>query len=151
MAIPRKYLVDSSSPGFYHCISRCVRQAYLCGEDSESGRSYEHRKAWLERRMLELAEIFGVDIYAYAVMDNHYHLVLKLHPERPQSWSDEDIAERWLRAYPGRLDKPEFAVQRELKKQSIINSDEKLATYRKRLGSLSWFMSRLNEPPYIYP
>ena len=146
MPIPRKYLVDDESAGFYHCISRCVRRAYLCGDDPVSGRNCNHRKAWLEKRMLELADIFAVSLYAYAVMDNHYHLVLKIDPKAPLAWSDTEIAERWLLAYPGKLDKPEHAKQREMKKQAILADKTKLAKYRKRLGQLSWFMSRLNEP-----
>lgn len=146
MPIPRKYLVDSESPGFYHCISRCVRRAYLCGNDPASGRNCDHRKGWLEKRMLELSDIFAVSLYAYAVMDNHYHLVLKVDPKMPFDWSDEKIAEHWLLAYPGKLDQPKYAKQRQLKKQAIMADNNKLKKYRKRLGSLSWFMSRLNEP-----
>ena len=146
MAIPRKYLVDSETPGFYHCISRCVRRAFLCGHDDETGKNCNHRKAWLEKRMLELASIFSVELYAYAVMDNHYHLVLYIDPLAPLKWSDSEIAEKWLLAYPGRLDNPAFKQQRELKKQAITADQKKLKLYRERLGSLSWFMSRLNEP-----
>ena len=75
-----------------------------------------------------------------------YHIVCYLDPLAPQQWSDEQVAERWLQAYPGRLNRPEFAQQRELKKQAIMVDKEKLIKYRKRLGSLSWFMGRLNEP-----
>ena len=146
MPIPRKYLVDSESPGFYHCISRCVRRAYLCGHDPASGRNCDHRKAWLEKRMLELSDIFSVSLYAYAIMGNHYHLVLKIDPKKPFSWSDEKVAEHWLLAYPGKFDRPEYAQQRELKKKAIMADEKKLKKYRTRLGSLSWFMSRLNEP-----
>ncbi|MFT6731899.1 MAG: hypothetical protein ACJAS9_000072, partial [Polaribacter sp.] len=46
MAIPRKYLVDDSTPGFYHCISRCVRRAYLFGDDPITSHNCDHRKAW---------------------------------------------------------------------------------------------------------
>ncbi|MCW8877980.1 MAG: hypothetical protein OQK04_18240 [Kangiellaceae bacterium] len=146
MPIPRKYLVDTESAGFYHCISRCVRRAYLCGSDPVSGRNCDHRKAWLEKRMLELSDIFAVSLYAYAVMDNHYHLVLKVDPKKPFEWSDEKVAEHWLLAYPGKFDLPEFAQQRELRKQAIMADKDKLKKYRQRLGNLSWFMSRLNEP-----
>lgn len=146
MPIPRKYLVDSESAGFYHCISRCVRRAFLCGDDPVSGRNCDHRKSWLEKRMLELADIFAVSLYAYAVMDNHYHLVLRVEPKLPLEWTDEQVAERWLLAYPGQLDKPENSQLRELKKQAILADAQRLKKYRQRLGSLSWFMSRLNEP-----
>ncbi|TQV84983.1 transposase [Aliikangiella coralliicola] len=146
MAIPRREIVDSETPGFYHCISRCVRRAFLCGDDPFTGNNCNHRKNWLEKRMLELADIFSVQLYAYAVMDNHYHLVLYLDPKEPLSWSDEKVAENWLRAYPGKLDHPENKLLREVKKQAILANDKKLKKYRKRLGSLSWFMARLNEP-----
>ena len=100
MTIARRDLVDSETPGFYHCTNRCVRRTFLCGIDELTGVDYSHRKDWLEKRMLELCDIFSVDIYAYAVMDNHYHAVLYLDPLLPQSWSKEDIAERWIKAYP---------------------------------------------------
>ncbi len=146
MAIPRRELVDPETPCFYHCISRCVRRAYLCGDDPFTGFNCDHRKAWLENRILELASIFSVELYAYAVMDNHYHLVLNLDPKEPKQWSDEAIAEKWLQAYPSKLDEPGFEQQREMKKQAILADEERLRKYRSRLGSLSWFMSRLNEP-----
>ncbi len=146
MTIARRDLVDCETPGFYHCTNRCVRRTFLCGIDKLTGVDYSHRKEWIERRMFELCDIFSVDIYAYAVMDNHYHIVLYLDPLLPQSWSKEQVAERWIKAYPGSMDLPKFAKQRELRKQSIIADKDKVEKYRKRLGSLSWFMGRLNEP-----
>ena len=146
MTVARKNFVDNETPGFYHCTNRCVRRTFLCGFDELTGSDFSHRKDWLEKRVFELADIFSVEIFAFAVMDNHYHLVVYLEPLEPQGWSDEQVAERWLRAYPGRLDEPENAKQRELKKQAIMGDKDKLKKYRKRLGSLSWFMGRLNEP-----
>jgi len=146
MTIARKNIVDNQTPGFYHCSNRCVRRTFLCGIDKLTGHDHSHRKDWLERRMLELCDIFSIEIYAYAVMDNHYHIVLYLDPLAPMHWSKEDVAERWLCAYSGKSVDPKFAKQRELKKQVIIADKEKIELYRQRLGSLSWFMSRLNEP-----
>jgi len=146
MTIARKHIVDNQTAGFYHCTNRCVRRTFLCGVDEISGNNYSHRKDWLERRMFELCEMFSVEIYAYAVMDNHYHMVLYLEPLAPLKWSKEEIAERWLCAYSGKLTDPKYATQRELKKQAIIADKDKIELYRERLGSLSWFMSRLNEP-----
>ena len=68
MPIARKEIVDKETPGFYHCTNRCVRRTFLCGIDKLTGNDYSHRKGWLENRMLELCDIFSVEIYAYAVM-----------------------------------------------------------------------------------
>jgi hypothetical protein len=81
MTYARSILAPSGSPGTYHCVSRCVRRAWLCGEDRESGRSYEHRRQRVEARIGELAEIFSVAIWGYAVMSNHLHVVVEVVPQ----------------------------------------------------------------------
>ena len=62
MTIPRHLLVDHQEAGFYHCISRCVRRAFLCGHDCD------HRKLWVEHRLRVLADIFAIDVAGYAVL-----------------------------------------------------------------------------------
>ena len=78
MTRARRDQVSLDSTPYYHCICRCVRRAFLCGEDSQSGRNFDHRKQWLVDRIKFLASIFSIDISAYAVMSNHYHLVVKV-------------------------------------------------------------------------
>tara|TARA_R110002012_G_scaffold317709_1_gene534672 strand:- start:270 stop:521 length:252 start_codon:yes stop_codon:yes gene_type:complete len=51
-------LLDTS---YYHCVSRCVRRAFLCGE--QGGKSFEHRRQWVEDRIHTLSEVFA--IYAH--------------------------------------------------------------------------------------
>ena len=91
----RKHLVCVADTPYYHVTSRCVRRAFLCGVDRYSGRSYEHRRAWVEDRIRILSSIFSVSIYAYAVMSNHYHLVVRLNPEEASTWSDSEVLDRW--------------------------------------------------------
>ena len=146
MTYPRAHLVDAETPCFYHLISRCVRRAWLCGVDSLTGQSFEHRRQWVEDKMLELAQFYSVEIFAYTVMSNHYHLVIFYHPLAPDSWSDEEVAERWLDAHPphrnGQVDEAAKAAQM----QALLDNPDQVQTYRERLGSLSWYMRSLNHP-----
>src|SRR5690554_3434747 len=86
---------------FYHVISRCVRRTFLCGQDRATGRCYEHRRGWIEERIRLLASVFAVDVAAYAVMSNHYHLVVKLSPDDIEPWSMDEVLARWCSLYKG--------------------------------------------------
>jgi hypothetical protein len=76
MPKPRKSQVSLEDTPYYHCVSRCLRRSFLYDIDSYSGNSYEHRRAWVEERLLWLSSIFSIDFCAYTVMNNHVHLVL---------------------------------------------------------------------------
>jgi REP element-mobilizing transposase RayT len=142
MTYPRSHLVDPAG-GNYHVCARCVRRAYLCGVDKISGRDFSHRRKWIERRILELGEIFTVSIYAYAVMTNHYHIVLRVEP-RPLT--DVEVVDRWLLLCPVTAVNTSQQYCHEARKFAILADQEKLAELRLRLCSLSWFMRFLNEP-----
>lgn len=146
MRYPRHHIVDPETSGFFHCVSRCVRRAFLCGEDAYSGRSYEHRKRWVEERLWALADCFAVGLYAYAVMSNHVHVVLQVDPQVVQAWSDEEVAERWVRLFPVCVDGALDARLCQAKAQRLQGDPERMAELRRRLGSVSWFMRCLNEP-----
>src|SRR5262249_60438053 len=96
MAIARAQLVDLSVTRWYHCVTRCVRRAFLLAEGEFD------RKEWIDRRLQELAEIFAVSVGGFSVMDNHLHVLLRLDPEIGQGWSDEEVVRRWGRLFPPR-------------------------------------------------
>ena len=85
-----------------HITTRCVRRAFLCGEDPLTGKCYEHRRQWIERRLEFLASVFAIDCLTFAVMSNHVHLILRTRPDIVRTWSDREIARRWLKACPPR-------------------------------------------------
>lgn len=82
MTISREQQVSLETTRYYHIISRCVRRAFLCGDDPLSGKDLNHRKAWLLDRIRELTSVFAIRVCAYAIMSNHYHIVVYLVSER---------------------------------------------------------------------
>lgn len=145
MTRPRSELVSTADTPYYHCIGRCVRRSYLCGEDPVSGRNFDHRKGIILERLKLLAETYAIDLCAYALMSNHYHLVVKLDPKRAAVWTEEEVARRWRRLYRG----PHFVASwlegAELADEEKVRLDNLIALWRHRLGDLSWFMRCLNE------
>ena len=103
MATPRSQLIDSENALHYHLVSRCVRRSFLCGKDKRTGKNYKHRKDWITDRLTHLAQNFSVAIDAYAIMDNHFHLVVYYDPREPYRWPDDDVTERWFTVFPLRL------------------------------------------------
>jgi len=145
MTQSRQSQVSLTDTPYYHCISRCVRRAYLCGEDKYTGQSFEHRRQWMVERMHQLASIFSINICAYAIMSNHYHLVLHIDEQENQLLSDEQVCQRW-----GYLYSIPSLVDRWLKEQTVSITENKAALniingWRDRLADISWFMRCLNE------
>ena len=146
MTRARRDQVSLESTPYYHCICRCVRRAFLCGEDSQSGRNFDHRKQWLVDRIKFLASIFSIDISAYAVMSNHYHLVVRIDSDHAMTLSAEEVIDRWYQLFNGHV-----LVDRYLCGNALSNAerrvvDELIQLWRERLYDLGWFMRCLNEP-----
>ena len=129
-----------------HCVQRCVRRAYLAGKDAVSGQDFGHRREWIRRRMEALASVFGCDVLGYAIMSNHMHLILRNRPDVVAEWSDEEVAIRWLRVFPGRRLDEHLGEPTETDVLTLVRDAERLEEVRKRLSDISWFMRALSEP-----
>src|SRR5215467_7245504 len=92
--IRRRFLIDPTEVGVYHCINRCVRRSFLCGSDPVSGKDYEHRRQWLQDRLEFLAGQFGLDVLGFAVMSNHFHVIVRNRPDVVAKWSNDEVARR---------------------------------------------------------
>ena len=145
MASPRRLIVDPARSGVFHCVSRCVRRAFLCGRDSYSGRDFEHRRGWIRNRLRELAGLFAVEVHSYSVMSNHLHVVVRTLPQQVSGWGDEEVARRWLRLFPGRGGKKGVPPEEDAIRILCLDH-HKLMSCREHLADLSWFMRCLNEP-----
>ena len=106
MTQPRKQQVCLSSTPYYHCICRCVRRAFLCGDDKVTGQNFDHRKQWLVDKITLLSTIFAIELCAYSIMSNHYHLVLKVNKNLVSQWDDKEVALRWMQLFYGKMGHP---------------------------------------------
>jgi REP element-mobilizing transposase RayT len=147
MTQPRSALISIADTPWYHVVSRCVRRAFLCGEDRLTGKSFEHRRGWIETWILQLANLFAIDVAAYAVMSNHYHIVVRIDVERAAGWSLEGVLARWTELFTGPLLVQRYlSMERDQMTEAELDKVRALAEgYRERLTSLSWFMRVLNE------
>ncbi|GHA20574.1 transposase [Arenicella chitinivorans] len=130
---------------YYHCVARCVRRAYLCGVDRYSGTSYEHRRQWLEDKLHETANAFAIKLCAYAVMSNHYHVVLRVQPELAEAWSDREVIRRWHSLFAGSVLSQRFMNGDALDPVLYERLLEDVETWRSRLCDISWYMRIVNE------
>ena len=144
MTYARKTQISLQDTAYYHVVARCVRRAWLWGFDEYAGRDYSHRKTWVLGRLQLLLKVFAIDCCAYAVMSNHYHLVLRVALERARQWSQEEVVSRWASLFhlplvverwrSGQASEAETAMA-----QAIIE------TWRQRLYDISWFMRCMNQ------
>jgi hypothetical protein len=140
MTIARARLVDLSVTRWYHCLTRCVRKAFLLGDGPDN------RKAWIENRLEELAQIFSVTVGGFSAMDNHLHVLVRLDPEVATDWTDEEVVRRWGRLHPPRGKNRQVLPVSDEWVEDRLGHTKWVATARQRLSSMSWFMKSLKEP-----
>jgi hypothetical protein len=146
MARPRQTIISLEDTPYYHCCSRVVRKAFLCGVDNSTGENFEHRREWVDSRILELATIFAIDICAYAVMSNHLHVVLKVYADKAKCWSDKEVLIQWHKGFKGTLLTHKYLKEEDLNQFELQTVNECITEYRRRLIDISWFMRSLSEP-----
>ncbi|MBX3420864.1 MAG: hypothetical protein KF752_15535 [Pirellulaceae bacterium] len=130
-----------------HTVQRCVRRAFLAGQDQQSGKDYSYRREWIRRRLESLASVFGIDVLTYAVMSNHIHTILRSRPDVVAGWTDEQVALRWLSVFPGlRLEELHLAQPTDVQVATLVGNQDEVKKIRRRLSDISWFMRALAEP-----
>ena len=137
-------VIDPNEICILHICSRTTRRCFLFGEDSLTGKNYDHRKGWIEDHLKHFAACFGIDLLSFAILSNHFHLMLRTRPDLVKSWSDNEVARRWLLICPHRKDKngkPMPPSDAEI--SMVANCPDKLAKIRLRLSDVSRWMRLL--------
>ena len=127
-----------------HVMNRAVRRCFLLGDDPVTGRNFDHRKQWLDQKLLVHAANFGIDLLGTAILSNHFHLVLRSRPDVVRTWDDREVALRWFMLCPARKNKDGSAKEpSEAEINSIAHDRHKLCQTRRRLSDISWWMRLL--------
>jgi len=140
MTVARSQLVDVNVTRYYHCIARCVRRVYLCGE------GFEHRKQWIEDCLEILSRCFAVSVCGFAVMDNQLHVLVRLDADDASPWSAEEVIRRWIMGYPPKTAQGEEIEITQAWIDQHAKDEKRVELLRERLASLGWFMKALKEP-----
>ena len=138
---------DAENVGVYHCYNRIVRRSFLCGIDPHSGRDYSYRREWLYQRMRLLAKHFAIDVLGYAILSNHYHLILRNRPDQVDAMSDRQVVRSWLRICPLSKKDAEGAAGEPTDAEISVELHRpgRVEELRRRLSNPSWFIRQLSQ------
>lgn len=146
MARPRNSILSLDVTSYYHCTSRCVRGSFLCGVDRSTGCDYSHRRRWLRDRLLFLSSTFSIKIAAFAIMENHFHVVLFVDAKAAEEWSTKEVIERWQKIFKGSELSQNYMSGMSINKHEEEKLRSEADSWRNNLLSVSWFMRCLKEP-----
>lgn len=142
----RAEIFDPKQVTIVHCIQRCVRRTFLAGVDPDRNRDFTYRRDWIRSRIEKLASVFGMDGIAYAILSNHLHVILRSRPDVVATWTDREVAIRWLQIFPGKRIEEQLGAPTEADVNKLVNDANRIAQLRVRLSDYSWFMRALSEP-----
>ena len=145
MTTARKTQISLKDTPYYHCVARCVRRAWLWGYDEYAGKDYSHRKEWVIERLRELSSIFSIDICAYTVMSNHYHVVVCVDVERCHGWDEDEVIRRWKKLFSLPPLVARYTQDSDVTRAERQSAQAMVRIWRARLMDVSWFMKCLNE------
>ncbi len=100
--LARAEVFDPNENTVAHVYNRTVRRCFLMGDDAVSGKNFDHRKVWIEEYLQQFAAAFGIDLLGFALLSNHFHLILRSRPDVVATWDDREVARRWLMLCPHR-------------------------------------------------
>ena len=90
--------------------------------------------------------MFAIEVCAYAVMSNHYHVVLHINTQEAKQWNRNEILNRWTALFSGSVLVQRYLSGSPMHSATLAKLDEHVVEeYRSRLMDISWFMRCLNE------
>lgn len=148
MTTARKHQINYAETTVYHIISKCARNTWLCGYDSETGQSYEHRRFQLVARIRYFTSAFFIDLLEHDVLHNHYHLILDVMVEQAKQASQQEVVERYFAVSnaEGYKEVKWWYKGKTLSQEAYDKAMHDIELFREHLQSISWLMQKINQP-----
>ena len=135
--LARVEVFASDEVAIVHVLNRTVRRCFLLGNDPVSGKNFDHRKQWMESELQLLAMHMVIDLLCYAILSNHFHLVLRSRPDVVAACDNTEVARRWLMLCPKRRDAQKMPQEPNVFELNMIHNDPiRLKEIRSRLSDL---------------
>ena len=132
MRRPRVKAPDGHAAAYYHCVSRVVGREFLLGEAE---------KEQFVRYMRLYEKLYGLRIISYAVMSNHFHILVEV-PQRPAEEAlpnDKELVSH-VRSCLG--DEAATSLEWELSHFRDQNNDAAAEALREKWFARMWDVSR---------
>jgi hypothetical protein len=100
----------------------------------------------LRERLLQLADIFSIKLVAFAIMENHFHVVLRVDQSAAKAWSDDEVIQRWHQIFKGTELSRRHRDSKELDQSERKAIASSVHRWRQTLQDISWFMRCTKEP-----
>lgn len=144
---PRSELFSPEEQAIVHVMNRCVQQRFLLGYEKETGKDFGHRRKLFEDELRKATSGFAIDLLAQAIMDNHFHLILRSRPEIVLEWSDTQVVLQWHKLCPIFKDDKGIPVANPTDEDVAkkVQDSNQIAKWRKRLSDISWFMKLVSQ------
>jgi REP element-mobilizing transposase RayT len=129
-----------SEVAIVHTICKVVRRCMLMGYDRVTKKNYDHRKVWIENELKRLSSYFAIDVLAFSILSNHVHQVLRSRPDIVETWSDREVARRWLQLCP---------TVAQVKQSACKQKQEAQATMAEHPAAAGENPENTQAPPYV--
>ena len=121
----------------YHCMTRTVNGEMLL---------HDVAKETLRKQLWQVAEYCGVQIVTYALMSNHFHVLLRV--PKKIALSDQELLRRYAILYP-KPTKYQVARVEALTEQLKTPDESEASAWRERqlalMGDVSQFMKLVKQ------
>lgn len=137
-------LFSADEVAVVHVMNRVHHGEYLLGKDDKTKKDYSYRRGWFLKKLRQLIGGFALDLLAHAIMENHFHLIVRSRPDIVKYWSDSEVARRWLLICPKRKTKDGRPKPPNEKEINALKGDKaKIKQLRSRLSDISWLVRLL--------